>query len=183
VKAQPIRVATLALSSLAFLSACDAPPREPAAARPAPVVVDACRLFTMEDALAAAGESLSGRMTSTLDDASGRPDPMRCLYNVGTTADQRLVGLEVRSLSSPEEAASALENNRSLLTSLTRGQVQDVTGLGDAALWAGGSVGQLHVATGTFHLILTVQTRSGKELERAKAAAAKVMAQLPAGKT
>jgi hypothetical protein len=168
VKANRLLLAALAA---AVVSACTTPPDEP-------VLVDACQLFTMEDAVTAAGELLSGRMTSTLDDASGRPDPMRCLYNVGTTQDARLVGLEVRSHRSPEAARRAVEGSRALLGNLTRGEVEEIAGVGDAALWGGGEVDQLYVATGSYQLIITVQTQHGKERERATEAALKVVERL-----
>ena len=159
-----------------LISACSTPPDEP-------VMVDACQLFTMEDAVEAAGESLAGRMTSTLDDASGRPDPMRCLYNVGTTEDARLVGLEVRSHRTPQAARRAVEGSRSLLRNLTRGEVEAISGVGDAALWGGGELDQLYVAAGSYQLIITVQTHLGKERERATEAAKKVVQRLAAGKS
>ncbi|HKV07488.1 MAG TPA: hypothetical protein VJ725_05060, partial [Thermoanaerobaculia bacterium] len=68
------------LLALALTAGCGSSPDSETAANPA-AQIDACNLFTWEDAQAVAGESVAG-MSSTLDDARGR-DPGQCVYNAG----------------------------------------------------------------------------------------------------
>ena len=138
----------------AALSASLAGCRGGADSRPgAPLNVDACQLFTDQDAQAIAGETLAA-MRSTLDEAKGR-NPLECIYNSGSLDQPRILSLLIRPHRSASAAKDVLESSRSALSAMSAGQAQDVRGLGDAALWVGGRIQQLHLATGSLQLIIT----------------------------
>jgi hypothetical protein len=151
------------------------------AGAPAPKV-NACELFTEEDAQGVAGDTLA-LMSSTLDDARGR-NPLECIYNSGNLEQPRILSLLIRQHRNADEARSLQESSRSTLSSMSGGQVQDVPGLGDGAVWVGGRIQQLHVLAGSQQLIITVQSPDGtdqlpkarqiatRSLERLKTAAA-----------
>ena len=139
--------------------------------------LDACQLFTYEDTEAIAGESLAA-MASTLDEAQGR-NPGECIYNAGTIEQPRILSLLIRPHRSPESAKRVLEGGRSTFSAMTGGQVQDVPGLGDGALWVGGRIQQLHVLHGETELVITVQSGDGKDqLENARQLAGKILSKL-----
>jgi hypothetical protein len=164
---------------LAALAACGPASDSGSKAAPTPRV-DACTLFTYEDAKAVAGESLAS-MASTLDEAVGR-DPSECIYNSGTLDQPRILSLLIRYHRSPEAAKRLQENSRSSFNSLSGGKVQDVPGLGDGALWVGGRLQQLHVLKGERELIVTVQSPDGTDqLPQAREIAGKVLGRLKAG--
>src|SRR5262245_43525401 len=141
--------------------------------------LDACTLFTYEDAEAAAGESL-GTMASTLDEAVGR-DPSECLYNSGTETQPRILSLLIRYHRSPEAAKRILNSGRSTFNSLSGGQTREIPDLGDGALWVGGRIQQLHVAAGSRELVITVQSPDGTDqLPKARQIAVKVLERLKA---
>jgi hypothetical protein len=133
-------------------------PRDAKAFR-APEKIEACALFPFEEAQVIAGTGVA-TISSTMDDAVGR-DPKICSYNAGSIEVPQILGLEVRPAQSVGEAERRQEGSRPFLGTLSKGQVQDVPGVGDAAYWAGGSVGQLHVRKGTVNLIVTIQ--AGKD--------------------
>src|SRR5262245_56230897 len=141
--------------------------------------LDACTLFTYGDAQAAAGESLA-TMASTLDEAVGR-DPSECLYNAGTEAQPRILSLLIRYHRSPEAAQRLQKSSRSTFNTMSGGQVQEVPGLGDGALWVGGRIQQLHVVAGSRQFVITVQSPDGTDqLPKARQVAVKVLQRLPA---
>jgi hypothetical protein len=151
-----------------------------AAATPAAAPVDACALFTPEDARAVAGESVAA-MASTLDEAKGR-NPGECIYNSGTTEQPRILGLLIRQHRSVKAARRFQKSSRSSLRAMTGGKIQDVPGLGDRALWAGGRIQQLHVLKGNRQFIITVQSPDGTDqLPRARQIAERVLQRLKAG--
>jgi hypothetical protein len=125
----------------------------------APETIEACSLFPYQEAQVIAGAGVAS-ISSTFDDAVKR-DPKNCAYNAGSIEVPQILGLEVRPTRTVGEAERRLEASRSFLTTLSKGQVQDVPGVGDAALWAGGSVGQLHVRKGAVLLVVTIQ--AGKD--------------------
>jgi hypothetical protein len=136
--------------------------------------LDACTLFTYEDAEAVAGEVLAA-MSSTLDDARGR-DPGQCIYNSGTLEQPRILSLFIRQHKNPDRAKRFLESSRSSLRSMSGADVQDVPGLGDGALWVGGRIQQLHMVKDNRQFIITVQSPDGTDqLPRARQVAEKVL--------
>ena len=139
--------------------------------------LDACQLFTYEDAQAIAGESLAA-MASTLDEAQGR-NPGECIYNSGTIEQPRILSLLIRHHRSPESAKGVLEGGRSAFASMSGGQVQDVPNLGDGALWVGGRLQQLHVLRGETELVITVQSADGTDqLQNARQLAGKILSRM-----
>jgi hypothetical protein len=159
---------------VAALAACG-----PSAKPTPPLRVDACALFTDADATAIAGESIAG-MSSTLDEARGR-DPGQCIYNSGNLEQPRILSLLIRQHRNPEAAKRTLETSRSTFTTMTmtKGHVQDVPGLGDGALWVGGSLQQLHVLRGAVELVVTVQSPDGTDqLKPARLIAEKALSRL-----
>jgi hypothetical protein len=156
--------------------ASDSKKDEPAAPK-----LDACTLFTYDDARAIAGESLAS-MASTLDEAKGR-NPSECLYNSGTIEQPRIISLLIRYHRSPEAVKRFLESSRSSFRAISGGQVQDVPGLGDGALWVGGRIQQLHVLRGEKELVITVQSPDERDqLPKARQIAAKVLGRLKSQK-
>jgi hypothetical protein len=141
--------------------------------------LDACTLFTPEDAKAIAGESVAA-MASTLDEVRGR-DPGQCFYNSGTTDQPRALGLLIRTHRTAQRARRFQESSRSRLSAMAGGRVQDVSGLGDAALWVGGGIQQLHLLEGNRQFVITVQSPDGTDqLPRARQIAERVLERLKA---
>lgn len=139
--------------------------------------LDACELFTYEDARAIAGESLAA-MASTLDEARGR-DPGQCIYNSGTIEEPRILSLLIRQHRSPESAQRILKSSRSTFSTMSGGKVQDVPGLGDGALWVGARIQQLHVLRGDTVLVITVQSADGTDqIQNARQLAEKILSRL-----
>jgi hypothetical protein len=124
-----------------------------------PEQFDACAVLTFEDAHAFAGVPVAG-VSSMLDDAVGR-SRLECTYNAGTIENPRLLSLLVRPATSARAAARRVESSRSFLRTRAQGDVKEVSGIGDKALWAGGSAQQLHVSKGAVQLIVTMQ--AGKD--------------------
>ena len=142
--------------------------------------LDACKLFTYEDAEAVAGESVAS-MASTLDEAVGR-DPSECLYNSGTSEEPRILSLLIRYHRSPEAAKRLQESSRSSFKAMSGGQVREIPGLGDGALWVGGRIQQLHVVVDEKQLVVTVHSPDGTEqLPKARRIAVKVLERIRAG--
>jgi hypothetical protein len=164
---------------LAALAACG-PTSDSDAPQAATEKVDACALFTYEDAKAIAGESLAG-MASTLDEARGR-DPSECIYNSGSLEQPRILSLLVRYHRSPKAAARVQKSSRSSFRRMSGGKVQDVPGLGEGALWVGGRIQQLHVLTGDKQLVITAHSPDGTDqLPQARQIAVKVLERLESG--
>jgi hypothetical protein len=160
----------------ALLGACNpgSDPREAHAFR-APDKIEACLLFPFEEAQAIAGTSVA-TISSTYDDAVGR-DTKMCAYNAGSIEAPQILSLEVRPAKTVREAERRQESGRSFLGTLSKGQIKDVSGVGDAALWAGGTVNQLHVRKGAVNLVVTIQ--AGQDpLGGAKLAAERAFARL-----
>lgn len=146
-----------------------------------PATLNACELFTVRDALSFAGEPVSS-MRSTLDEASVSPNPLVCSFNAGSRARPRLFGLEIRPAASPRAAARRLESSRSYLKRLSGGEIQEVPGIGDKAMFAGGELHQLHVLRGNLVLVISAKTdNSPKSLYIAKQIARRVLARLEGG--
>jgi hypothetical protein len=148
--------------------------------RPDPALkLDACALFTEQDAQAVAGDTLAA-LSSTMDEAKGR-NPLECIYNAGTLDQPRILSLLLRPHRSASAAKDFLASSRSTLSSMSGGKVEDVAGLGDGALWVGGRIQQLQVVAGSEQLIITVQSADGTDqLSRARQIATRVLARLQA---
>ena len=143
--------------------------------------LDACTLFTYEDAQAIAGETLAA-MSSTLDDARGR-DPGQCIYNSGTLDQPRILSLLIRQHRNADRAKRFQESSRSSLRAMSGAEVQDVSDLGDGALWVGGRIQQLHLVKGDRQFIITVQSPDGTDqLPQARQVARKVLGRVGARK-
>jgi len=123
----------------------------------APEQLDACALFPFAEAQELAGASIAP-LSSTYEDAAGSRNLKQCAYNAGTIEHPLLVSLEVRPAQSVRAAERRQDSSRSFLGTLSKGQVQDVPGVGDAALWAGGGIDQLHVRQGAVQLVVTMQS-------------------------
>jgi hypothetical protein len=142
----------------------------------APEKLDACALFPFDEAQALAGTAIAP-LSSTYEDAVGRRELKQCAYNAGTIEHPLLVSLEVRPAQSVRAAERRQESSRAFLGTLSKGHVQDVPGVGEAALWAGGGIDQLHCRQGAVQLVVTMQ--SGQEpLAAAKKVAQRTFARL-----
>jgi hypothetical protein len=144
---------------------------------PAGPPLDACALFTFDDARAVAGETIAP-MASTFDEAKGR-DPGECIYNSGRLDQPRVLSLLIRTHRSVARAKRLQESSRSTLGAMSRGKVQDVPGLGDGAFWVGGQLQQLHMRKGHRQFIIKVDSPDGTDqLPRARQIAVKVLERL-----
>jgi hypothetical protein len=147
-----------------------------------PLQVEACRLFTSDDAVAIAGDrSIGGTLSSTYEDAKGGHDPLQCVYTDGASEAPRVLGLLVRPFATREEAEQIFEATRARLGSLAGVEPVEVKGVGDRAVWGGGHLGQLHLLRGNVELVVTSQGGEGSvPLDTAKGIAAKVLPRLAA---
>lgn len=140
--------------------------------------LDACQLFTVADALSFNGGKRVSTMASTLEEATSRNN-LVCAYNAGSRARPRLLGLDIRPAKSPAAAARQLESSRGFLKRLAGGEIQEVPGVGDKAMWAGGELHQLHVLRGNLILVVSAQTDNPpRSLYIAKLAAQRVLDRL-----
>jgi hypothetical protein len=165
------------LAAAALVAGCGGgPDSEPAPAGPP---LDACTLFTDQDARAVAGDSIAA-MASTFDEAKGR-DPGQCIYNSGTLDQPRILSLLIRQHRNVRAAKRLQESSRSTLNAMSGGKVQDVPGLGEDAFWVGGRLQQLHLRQGYRQFIITVQSPDGTDqLPQARQIAEKVLERLKA---
>lgn len=174
---------TLPALLLAVLAACggaDSGDSPENAEGPAidPATLQACQLFTVEDALSLNGGKRVSTMASTLEEATTRNN-LVCTYNAGSRARPRLIGLDIRPAKSAKAAARQLENSRSFLKRLAGGEIQEVPGVGDKAVWAGGELHQLHVLHGNLLLVISAQTDNpARSLYIAKLGARRVLQRL-----
>jgi hypothetical protein len=174
---RPLRLLALPLLLL-LLAACGGSAKAPSGPTYKAETLDACILFPGYEAEAFAGEEVAS-MSSTLDDATNRRDPLVCSYNAGSLAEPRIVGLEVRASATPAAARSRFEGSKPFLRNLAAGEAQDVPGLGQGAYWVGGSLHQLHVLEGNLILVVTVQTaNAAKSLYLCKQVAQRVLNRL-----
>jgi hypothetical protein len=146
--------------------------------------LNACELFTVQDALQFNGGRAVAPRSSTFDDASRSGNPLTCSFNTAvSTPDQpQVLGLEIKPARSPEAAARNLESSRTMLKRLTGGEIQEVPNLGEKALFAGGTLSQLHVLKGNLLLVVTAQTdNQPRSLYIAKLIAQRVLQRLEGG--
>lgn len=143
-----------------------------------PTTLQACELFTIEDALSLNGGKRVSTMSSTLEDATSRNN-LVCSYNAGSRARPRLLGLDIRPARTPAAAARQLESSRGFLKRLAGGELQEVPGVGDKAIWAGGELHQLHMVRGNLVLVVSAKTDNpARSLYVAKIAAKRVLERL-----
>jgi len=172
-----VRRRLLAVPFLLLAAGCSGGPDDQPV--PAGPPLDACALFTFDDARAVAGESIAP-MASTFDEAKGR-DPGQCIYNSGTIDQPRILSLVIRPFRSVARAKQFQESSRSTLSTISRGKVQDVPSLGDGAYWVGGQLQQLHLRQAHREFVITVQSPDGTDqLARARQIAEKVLGRLKA---
>lgn len=151
-----IPVLTFAL----LLAACGGGSDAPEGATIDPANLNACELFTVQDALQFNGGRAVAPRSSTFDDASTSMNPLTCSFNtaVATPDQPQVLGLEIKPSRSAKAAARNLESSRAMLKRLSGGEIQEVPGLGEKALFAGGTLQQLHVLKGNLVLVVTAQT-------------------------
>jgi hypothetical protein len=164
----------MALMAAVSLAGCGG---EEAEGPPAPPI-QACTLFTRQDAEAAAGIAVNGTLSSTMADVKG-PSPLQCTYTTGSLLEPGILSLEVRPARSEKKAARVHASDRDTMETLSHGKLEEVPRLGDAAYWAGGGLMQLHVLAGRNLLIVTVQPGKN-QLPAAKQIAAKAIDRLKA---
>lgn len=173
---------TLALALL--LAACGRESTAPEGATIDPATLNACELFTVADALQLNGGQPVAPRSSTFDDASRSGNPLACSFNtaVATPDQAQVLGLEIKPARSPEAAARNLESSRAMLNRLADGEIQEVPGLGEKAMFAGGSLNQLHVLKGNLVLVVTAQTENQpRSLYLTKLIAQRVLERLEGG--
>jgi hypothetical protein len=146
-----------------------------------PASLNACELFTAQDALQFNGGRPVAPRSSTFDDASRSGSALSCSFNTAvSTPDQpQVLGLEIKPASSAEAAARNLESSRAMLKRLAGGEIQEVPGMGEKAFFAGGTLSQLHVLKSNLVLVITAQTdNQPRSLYLAKLIAERVLQRL-----
>jgi hypothetical protein len=141
-----------------LLASCGSGSDESAGAAIDPATLNACELFTVRDALQFNGNRPVAPMSSTFDDAARSGNPLTCSFNTGTADQPRVLGLEVKPARNARAASNNMESSRAMLKRLSGGEIQEVPGLGDKAMFAGGDLHQLHVLKGNLVLVITAQT-------------------------
>ena len=171
-----------ALILAGLLAACGNGDSEaPARATIDPASLNACELFTVQDALQFNGGQPVAPRSSTFDDAARSGSALTCSFNtaVATPDQPKVLGLEIKPARSPEAAARNLESSRTMLKRLTSGEIQEVPGVGEKAMFAGGTLNQLHVLKGNLVLVITAQTdNQPRSLYIAKRIAQRVLQRL-----
>lgn len=171
----------LVLTFALLLAACRGGSDAPEGATIDTASLNACELFTVQDALQFNGGRAVAPRSSTFDDASRSGSALTCSFNTAvSTPDQpQVLGLEVKPARSPEAAARNLESSRTMLKRLTGGEIQEVPGVGEKAVFAGGTLSQLHVLKGNLVLVVTAQTdNQPRSLYLAKLIAQRVIERL-----
>ncbi len=165
----------------ALISACGGGEDQAASGPVFPAeTLNACALFTPEDAMGLVKKAVSP-MSSTLNDAEsgGSQNPLVCAYNSGRSDAPRVFSLEVRPARSAGEARRRFDSGQSYLKTLGGKELQTVPGLGDEALWVGGTVQQMHVLKDNLHLVITAETENlPKSLYVGKVIAQRALARL-----
>jgi hypothetical protein len=151
---------TLALAALFGLAGCR-PDELPGDSLPTPAELDACALLPYEEAVHELGGLDVAPARGVLDSPTGA-EFARCSYAIGLRPEVVLF-LEVRRQPSAPRARAQLERSRRMLTKLSEDDLEDVAGMGDAALWAGGKLTQLHVAWRDLRLIVGVSAGSNAQ--------------------
>lgn len=156
----PFPALTLALLLAACGGGSDAPDGAPEGAAFDPASLNACELFTVQDALQFNGGQAVAPRSSTFDDAARSGSALTCSFNTAvSTPDQpKVLGLEIKPARSPEAASRNLESSRTMLKRLTGGEIQEVPGIGEKAIFVGGTLNQMHVLKGNLVLVVTAQT-------------------------
>ncbi len=153
---------TTLLAAAFFLlatGACREPLRVPAkaAATPAPVrpgTLEPCDLAPLAEVQHVLGGLAVQPAQAAIDSPS--PEFARCVYAYGEANPTLVVSLELRRQESPERGAALFAASLDFLSRLARRPVEAIPGLGEGAVWAGGSVSQLHAHAGRFLMIVTV---------------------------
>ena len=148
------------LLSALLLAACSRGSEAPEGSTIDPASLNACELFTVQDALQLNGGRAVAPRSSTFDDAARSGSSLTCSFNTAvSTPDQpQVLGLEIKPARSPEAAARNLESSRAMLKRLSGGEIQEVPNLGEKAIFVGGTLNQLHVLKGNLVLVITAQT-------------------------
>lgn len=172
-----MRLAIALPCSLLVVAACARPGRDPGQTPRPPI--KACELLTLEEADPQGALGLSP-VGNAVDAAVGT-ETAKCSYGT-VDLPVKVVSLEVRRFADAGAARSAQRAARGMLRGLAAAEPEDLSGLGDAAAWAGGQLDQLHLQDGDTRLIVTVEvgdeaTRS----TRARAIAAQALARLGSG--
>ncbi|HYG65081.1 MAG TPA: hypothetical protein VEL74_21035 [Thermoanaerobaculia bacterium] len=171
-------VLLILLAGVVALAGCGSGDEPEAAAGPDDSALQACALFTQKDAEAAAGLTVSGTLSSTLNDVQG-PNPLQCTFATGSLLEPGILSVEIRPARNAKRAARLHEAGRGTIERLVQGEVEDVSGVGEGAYWAGGQLKQLHVVHGRYQLIITVQPGKN-QLAAAKQIASTVIARMRA---
>ncbi len=142
----------LTLGLLAALAACgggEAPERVPAGPP-----IEACNLILQREAETAAGMPLD-TVAAPLDRSVG-DFAAKCSFGAAIDGVYKLVSLEVRRHPSPTEAREAYGHATKALRRLSGVEPLPLADAGEEALWSGGRLSQLHVRSGRYHVIVTL---------------------------
>ena len=137
----------------------------------APSVTNACTLVPATEVSAVIGETVRDSLALNLTDASGAVSLSQCNYASATNA--AAASLMLRKSAVSENVAGALQSIRETIVS-SGVTAEDVTGLGDGALWGGN---QLHVISNKGWSIVVSPPPAGG-LPQARALAERALSRL-----
>lgn len=159
----PFRSLTLAALLASALAACGKSEPPPAPSGPP---IEACNLILQREAEIAAGMPLD-TVAAPLDRSVG-DHAAKCGFGAPIDGVYKLVSLEVRRHPSPEAAKEAFGHATKALRRLSGVEPMPLEGTGEEALWAGGRLSQLHVLSGRYQVIVTLDV--GDQEKRPEAA-------------
>jgi hypothetical protein len=140
--------------------------------------IDACKLLTQADAEAVLG----GPVKAPENPVSGEGLAVvtSCKYRVAAAPSVNNVSVIVRRLDSADAARQDFEQLKKDMEPKLNVTPTDVTSVGDAAFWSGGSVNQLAVLKDKVQLLIYVNgPQSGAPDTAAKTLAANALGRLP----
>jgi hypothetical protein len=168
------------LASLLFivtaLDGCSAPAHTSTTSDEHPATtsskLDACLLLTKSDAESLMGEAAGAPTSSQVGETVSR-----CGYI--SNSGGRRVSVLARRASSRVEAAQIFQKAQNESKGLSGSDPQMVSGFGDAAFWAGGTLKQLNVLKGEMWLIISSNLGGGNDLlATSESAAKKILAHM-----
>ena len=144
---------------------------------------DACQLLTKTDVETSLGVTVKDPLRNVSQTADGQITVSDCTYSQPASANTDIkniatAGLLVRKASNQTEANSVFADAMAQSKTLSGVAAVKITGVGDQAYWAGGSLTQMNVLKGDAWYIFNIQLPGGnaeaKALQLAKAVMSKI---------
>lgn len=152
---------------------------DPASAANSTIVIDACGLFTAEEAASALGSPIDGGSSSSSNDALGHKVCLRTSTKADSEKVVRLSMIQTSTISASERkkgTTAATEYSKAKTEAGKKPSgAAGVSGLGDTAFWDGV---QLHILKGDTYATVRVGTEKAGNQTGAEAIARKATARL-----